>query len=122
MGIGEIGVQEASTTPLFVPSHLRVLHVSGIPTLFYGTLYANLIFGVHNNHPLTFHSDSRHGRVLGICRRLGLGDDVLQLVRSEHVCCWSFLLSETQLRLVSLARALIANPEVLCIHHPTDAL
>mmetsp|Transcript_46580 Transcript_46580/g.87202 ORF Transcript_46580/g.87202 Transcript_46580/m.87202 type:complete len:154 (-) Transcript_46580:141-602(-) len=56
-----------------------------------------------------------------ICRRLSLPKDVLDLIEqgsSGPVKIWAEELSETQKRLLQFARAVITNPEVMCIHKP----
>merc|ERR1719215_1431834 len=82
-----------------------------MPSFIPGTLEENLVFGVPHGDP-----DGRSARVLAICRRLQLAEDVLQHMHEVHP--WADVLSQTQCQLVSLARALIANPEVLCLHKP----
>merc|ERR1719183_754005 len=36
---------------LFIPTHLRVLHVTAEPLFFHGTLYKNLTLGLREGHP-----------------------------------------------------------------------
>jgi len=125
----------------FLPSHLRVLHVSVETMFFYGTLMENMLFGTSVTDP-----DARISRVLSIAKKLGIGDNVLEYLSSkpEHSLftpkgtlltieqsastskpdqkhAWNAVLSQTEKHLLCLARALIANPEVLCIHKPTLA-
>merc|ERR1719203_1133768 len=52
---------------VFVPSHLRQLHVSSEPLFFEGTLMKNLTLGVREGD-----RDGARARVLKVCRRLGL--------------------------------------------------
>eukprot|EP00747_Dinoflagellata_sp_TGD_P034381 gnl/TRDRNA2_/TRDRNA2_137222_c1_seq1.p1 gnl/TRDRNA2_/TRDRNA2_137222_c1~~gnl/TRDRNA2_/TRDRNA2_137222_c1_seq1.p1 ORF type:complete len:240 (+),score=26.85 gnl/TRDRNA2_/TRDRNA2_137222_c1_seq1:80-799(+) len=104
------------TTMFFLPSHLRCLHVSGDPLFFIGTLLENLSFGANAGD-----KDIRLERVLRICDRLKMGKAVVDIVASEEIHVWSRLLSHTQSHLLSLARALITNPECLFIHKPTQA-
>merc|ERR1719329_465724 len=40
---------DANSQLLFVPPHLRMLHVSSMPLFFEGTLMSNLVFGVSIN-------------------------------------------------------------------------
>merc|ERR1711976_611200 len=63
--------------------------------------------------------DGRSERIEAICRSLGLEDEVMRLLGSKRAVAWGDVLSQTQKYLLSLARALIANPEILCIHKPT---
>jgi len=101
---------------LFVPSHLRVLHISSEPLFFKGSLFENVTFGV------SCPADGEHDRVMEICRTLGIRQSVLQMVdqgNNGEVQIWSEVLSLTQRCLLCLARAFVANPELMCIHKPT---
>lgn len=100
---------------LLIPSHLRMLHVSSEPLFIQGTFVSNLSFGVPANDP-----DAEVQRIKSICASLGL-DDIDKLIASDEVLPWADVLSHTQRHLFHLARALIANPEVLCVHKPTSA-
>lgn len=97
-----------------VPSHLRVFHVTS-PLFFEGTLEDNLLFGVAPGD-----DDGRLERVQQICQKLGLDKEVVEQAESNAEHVWSDVLSSTQCQLLSIASALIANPEVLCIHKPTQ--
>lgn len=101
----------------FIPSHLTVLHVQPEPLFFSGTLMDNLLFGYNDAHDAAAKS-----RVIRICTRLGLSRDVLSKIKSPDALHWSSVLSFSQRALINLARALIANPNVLIIHRPTDYL
>lgn len=105
----------------FVPSHLRVLHVSR-PMFFYGSLIENLTYGVHPGH-----SDGRIERVRRICELLCISSSVMAHINESSSsesqrdkCVWADVLSETQCQLLCLVRAFVANPEVLCLHKPTQ--
>lgn len=101
---------------IFVPSHLRVLHVPMEPSFFFGTLLENMLFGVAQGD-----EDGDLTRVLTICRLLGMDDDVIWHLQSDVVMPWGSVLTSTQCSLLCIARALVANPEVLCVHKPTQA-
>ena len=101
---------------VFVPSHLRALHLENEPLFIRDTLYANLVFGLHDPGS----QDGSRERVTDICRRLGLRPDVQKLIRSEEVLRWEDILSDAQKQAVSIARALIFNPELLCMETPTE--
>ena len=104
---------------LFVPAHLRVLHASSEPLFFKGNLPDNLTFGVAH-----VDEDARPDRVISVCTKLGFTDSVWSLVRQGSdgaESTWAEVLSHTQQSLCSLARAVISNPEVLCVHKPTMA-
>jgi len=102
----------------FMPPHLRVLHVSMEPMFFKGSLLENLTLGATNRT-----DDGKLERIEDICRRLGLREDTMAFLRSNvHKVDWLSYFSQTQRQLCHLARALVANPEVLCIHKPTQVL
>lgn len=100
----------------FIPSHLRVLHVTHESMFIKGGLYDNLIFGTTAGHP-----DGRPERVSRICERLGLPAKIIEHITPEHVgdASWAESLSSSEKHLLTIARALITNPEILCIHKPT---
>lgn len=107
---------EISREPmLFVPSHLRVLHVPVEPLFFSGTLRENLSFGVADGD-----ADGDLARILTICRRLTVDDETLDYIGSDASLPWPDVLSLTQCCLLCTARALISNPEVLVVHKPTQ--
>jgi len=98
---------------LFIPSHLRVLHISADPLFYPGTLRDNLTIGVGEGD-----EDGRPERVLEICTMLGLKDRVLShmdMVEQD----WRSKFSAAEIQLINVARALVANAEILCIHKPT---
>eukprot|EP00928_Gymnodinium_smaydae_P025027 TRINITY_DN20072_c0_g1_i1.p1 TRINITY_DN20072_c0_g1~~TRINITY_DN20072_c0_g1_i1.p1 ORF type:complete len:849 (+),score=164.78 TRINITY_DN20072_c0_g1_i1:77-2623(+) len=103
----------------FIPSHLRVLHVSTDTLFFMGSLYDNLTFGVAPGD-----ADGDVKRVQEICVNLGLAEWLIQEIENkDHVNkFWNDHLSQTQKSLLCLARALISNPELLCVHKPTMTL
>eukprot|EP00443_Scrippsiella_acuminata_P062365 CAMPEP_0115430006 /NCGR_PEP_ID=MMETSP0271-20121206/30818_1 /TAXON_ID=71861 /ORGANISM="Scrippsiella trochoidea, Strain CCMP3099" /LENGTH=863 /DNA_ID=CAMNT_0002855213 /DNA_START=20 /DNA_END=2607 /DNA_ORIENTATION=- len=104
----------------FVPAHLRLLHVSHEPMFFSGSLYENLIFGCTPNHP-----DAAVERVAAVCRRLGIPEEfVAEVAKGKDGAhnIWREVLSHTYKVLFHIARALVANPEVLILHKPLMAL
>merc|ERR1712048_70832 len=115
-------------------------------------LYENLILGTtkskYSFHPeretesnTTRTSDLNGdiGRVQDICRTVGLGENVIAMI-SEHeeedderkekkeddeedtFVRWVEVLTPIELRLLTIARALIADPEVLVLHSPATLL
>uniref|UniRef100_A0A7S1QLM0 ABC transporter domain-containing protein n=1 Tax=Alexandrium catenella TaxID=2925 RepID=A0A7S1QLM0_ALECA len=122
---------------VFVPGHLRILQVSDHTMLFETwSAWDNLVFG-------TPRVDLDKRRVRGILealdmrRTLGLvedelsahNEDVLGFTRNRTSTCaptelpvdaraWHEGLSSTERSKMCLARALIANPEVLILHKP----
>eukprot|EP00927_Polykrikos_kofoidii_P006353 TRINITY_DN1257_c0_g2_i1.p1 TRINITY_DN1257_c0_g2~~TRINITY_DN1257_c0_g2_i1.p1 ORF type:complete len:1084 (-),score=157.43 TRINITY_DN1257_c0_g2_i1:12-3185(-) len=100
---------------VLVPTHLRVLNVVSNPIFIKATLLTNLLLGVMSGT-----NDGVMERVVDICRMLGLSEASLQLLEQNTcVCDWMKTLSATEASLLHVARALVANPEVLCIHKPT---
>lgn len=101
----------------FVPSHLRILQVTSVSLFFEGTLLDNLTFGVRDGDP-----DEDLRRVKAICSKIGVNADIACHIDAGDEHLWSDVFSSTECQLVSVARALIANPDVLCIHRPTQLL
>lgn len=99
---------------VFVPSHIRMLHVTEETVFLHNTLLHNLTLGVH--------VDLTPENIRTICKRLGLSESVLQYLDSDHRCDWDEVLSHTECHLLSIARALIANYELLVIHRPCSGL
>jgi len=106
---------------LLIPPHLRVLHISQNPAFFHDTLYNNLTYGASEG------PDMDLDRVIKICQMLGVAKaffkyldptDVLYTTRAD----WDEVLSQTLRSQLSLARAFIANPEILLVHKPTLVL
>lgn len=100
---------------IFMPPHLHVVFVSRDPEFNAGTLFENLTFGVPASR-----KESQMERVLHICRELGINKDVISAIQDLKGHDPSF--SITQLTLLHLARALISDPEVLCIEKPATML
>eukprot|EP00930_Biecheleria_cincta_P039742 TRINITY_DN27293_c0_g1_i1.p1 TRINITY_DN27293_c0_g1~~TRINITY_DN27293_c0_g1_i1.p1 ORF type:complete len:941 (+),score=165.49 TRINITY_DN27293_c0_g1_i1:405-2825(+) len=95
----------------YVPCHLRAVHLSAESLFFKGSLRENLCFGMALDD-----SDADVERVRGILQMLELADVAKKYLDSDEAIDCSWLFSPTQLQLLSLARALVANPEMLCIH------
>jgi len=109
---------------LLIPPHLRALHISPQPTFFNDTLIKNLTYGVGKEDK----EDGSVERVTAVCRMLRVSEKVLKYIDPADKdmfnvkADWGDILSQTQRTLVSLARAFIANPEILVIHKPTVVL
>lgn len=101
----------------FIPSHIQVLYVPHTPIFIHGTLYENLVHGVRQDR-----NDDSMDRVLNICERLQLPPVVLNEIMGKKTLerDWSHKLSSTQCQALLLARAFIANPELLCLEKPTE--
>merc|ERR550514_34440 len=83
---------------------------------FQDTLKKNLTLGVKDGS-----ADAKDDRILAICRSVGLHDSVLDYLQTEDKIDWSEMFSQTQKIMLHLARALIANFEITCLHKPTQA-
>jgi len=109
---------------LLIPPHLRALHISPQPTFFNDTLMNNLTYGCGKEDK----EDGSIERVTAVCKMLLVSEKVLKYLDPTDTdmfnvkADWGDILSQTQRTLVSLARAFIANPEILVIHKPTVVL
>jgi len=117
---------ENSQGDIFVPPHLRVLHVSTDTFFLSHTFLKNIVF---------MSDMTKIGgleRITKVCRELKFPDYMLDLInedkepsdmegRSEAFRSWMGLLSYTDYARMNLARALIMNPECLVLHKPTMA-
>jgi len=101
------------TGMLFISSHLRTLHMSNDPMFFHGTLEENLTCGTRPGD-----ADGARARVVQICELLGMPRRVISLMDSTEYD-WESKFGIPELHLLNFARALIANPELLCLHKPT---
>jgi len=113
--LGNALFPQISAGEMFVPAHLRSLHVSLEPCFFEGTLMENMCFGVE------FPSDGTKDRVQSILRALHCEDCVDDGVESTDRKMWQSQLTVCERHSLNLARALIANPYLICIHKPTMA-
>jgi len=101
---------------IFVPSHLRILHVSNEVAILRKNLLENILMG---------QSLTRAGgmeRIIQICQRLKFSEDMMNLlVRSEEDedFGWMTSLSHTDCSRLSLARVFVMNSEVVVLHKPT---
>jgi len=110
-------LQDEEASEFFIPSQLRVLHVPEEALFVSGSLYENLVFGVTPGD-----LDGSVKRVRAICRRLELPEDLIHSIKDDkttHHAKWADVVSSSERHMLSFARAIIANPEVLCIHKPT---
>jgi ATPase subunit of ABC transporter with duplicated ATPase domains len=102
----------------FIPSHLRVLHIA--PTLYFleGSVRYNLFFGIIDHYSQLENLDPEIvDRAYRILQKLSLPAHIFAAVRGE-VEINIAALPRSDRALLSLARALIANPEVLVLHTP----
>lgn len=106
-----------SSGQVFIPAHLRALHVPQEPMFLNAPLIENLTFGCEQGSP-----DTRPERVERICKHLGLPEHIIGLLDSDKVVGWKSVLSATECCLLHIARALVFNPELLILHTPTVML
>lgn len=104
-------------SPIFVPSHLRAANVSDEPLFFGGPLFENLIFGMDKRS-----ADASRERVKSICKCLTRSEIITDSLDSDEEQAWKDVFSGAQCKLLAIARALIRNNEVLCIHKPLAKL
>jgi len=102
----------------FSPPWLKLLHVSAEPLFTEGTLMENLTFGVNQDDA----EDGSLDRVVKICEMLLLPPAIIDRIKADSLENWSEVLSRSQKPLITIARAFIANPEILVIHMPTLAI
>lgn len=102
---------------VFVPSHLRALYVTVQPLFFFGTLLENLTYGIASRRI----EDARPERVRAILWMLGLEERAIELLDSPAKLKWTEVFSFSQQCLLNLARALVFNPEILCVNYPSTA-
>lgn len=102
---------------VFVPSHLRVANIADEPLFFGGTLYDNLIFGMNRDRP-----DASRERVKAIALRLTSSHTVVDHLDEDMEKAWHDIFSGAVCKLLCLARGLVQNYELLCIHKPLAKL
>lgn len=121
---------------LFIPTHLRILHVSQEPCLLNQSVWRNLTFGCQEADPDRARSilgalemqmtlklmnqdlvpekrDSRCGQ-----QDEGTKGDALPQVKDNGGALWQVKLCRSEKAKLHLARALIVNPEVLVLQRP----
>jgi ABC-type multidrug transport system fused ATPase/permease subunit len=97
---------------VFVPAHLRVITISENSLFYSGTLYENLIFGMNKES-----KGASKKRVVAICSELGIDENVTSAYLDIEDD-WEAVFSEAQCKLFNIARGLINNAEVICLHKP----
>lgn len=105
-------------TCIVVPTHLRVLYLGNAPLFFRGSLMDNLAFGVVKGH-----QDGSMGRIVDICKDVGLDSSVIALLENQDSTVdWSDRMPASTRHLLNVVRALVANPDVLCMEKPIGKL
>jgi ABC-type uncharacterized transport system fused permease/ATPase subunit len=99
---------------LFIPSHLRVLHVSLEPLFFQKTIWENITYGCE------IEQDRSKERVVKILHRLGMRN-VCAKLDSDDTQHWADSLTTFEKHMLNFVRGIVANPYVICIHKPTMA-
>jgi ABC-type multidrug transport system fused ATPase/permease subunit len=118
------GVLELEQGTMFIPPHLRVLHVSRQAYVIAGTVADNLFFGVTGvpgqaQRPEEL-DQAQRDRGFRICQRLRFPKRLMDMATNYQGrgMDLGLALSRTDKKLIHLARAFIYNPEVIVIHTP----
>merc|ERR1711937_677508 len=108
---------EQESGHVFIPPHLRILHVSRNPLVWGGSVSSNVFVGVSDSVAELGALDSGvFERAYRICQRLNFPPRLMSLVVSDNTMVdVSVTLSRSDRKLIHLARALIYNPEVLVV-------
>jgi len=127
-------IKQPSHGLVYIPSHLRVLHVPSEPILLTGSLWKNLALDKEPGNSLV------DDRVIRICERLGLSKDLIAQLKAEIKYAieqtevqgidpsiavrpsWQQEICGTDRVLINIARAVVFNPEVLVLQKPTALL
>jgi len=115
------GVVLGEPGQVYVPSSLRLLHISTDTLFFKGSLYDNLKLGINRGSP---DEKDLSERMLKCCALLGLPEHLLDLAKQEDkgpTLVWGEILARSEQCIIGIARALLSNPELLCIHKPLMA-
>eukprot|EP00747_Dinoflagellata_sp_TGD_P069484 gnl/TRDRNA2_/TRDRNA2_156148_c1_seq1.p1 gnl/TRDRNA2_/TRDRNA2_156148_c1~~gnl/TRDRNA2_/TRDRNA2_156148_c1_seq1.p1 ORF type:complete len:291 (+),score=31.83 gnl/TRDRNA2_/TRDRNA2_156148_c1_seq1:2-874(+) len=101
----------ATSGLIFVPTHLRVLHLCQEPVMLRLSAYRNLTFGRQDADP---------ARVRAVVKELHIRhiEPLLTQKQNEDDHDWRLQLTYTDRAKMHLARALIMNPEVLVLQRP----
>jgi len=113
------GIFYPSIGNIYIPSHLRLLHVSHTTQLLERSLWHNLTYGA---------TRLNRKRVMAIVRRLGSeSGELAKQLQAEYdnaeLCegdgqAWRDSLCYTEKAVVHIVRALVMNPEVMVLHRP----
>eukprot|EP00928_Gymnodinium_smaydae_P052909 TRINITY_DN37034_c0_g1_i1.p1 TRINITY_DN37034_c0_g1~~TRINITY_DN37034_c0_g1_i1.p1 ORF type:complete len:807 (-),score=167.76 TRINITY_DN37034_c0_g1_i1:360-2780(-) len=102
---------------VFTPTNLKILNVDKMPMILDGSVWSNLAFGAPDADP---------ERVKNILKRMEVKDclDLLEReLRGDYIgetATWCNKLSHTEIALMHLSRAFIANPQLLVVHRPEN--
>eukprot|EP00930_Biecheleria_cincta_P096169 TRINITY_DN88042_c0_g1_i1.p1 TRINITY_DN88042_c0_g1~~TRINITY_DN88042_c0_g1_i1.p1 ORF type:complete len:853 (+),score=141.83 TRINITY_DN88042_c0_g1_i1:146-2704(+) len=116
-------VHEYQSGFVFVPPHLRILHVAQHAMLFPSSLFQNLTYGLPDHQTVSAKDTSRVRRLM---QALGFDNYLMSTFEAdltgESCKSWRLKISSAQCALINFARALVANPNVLIVHRPTANL
>lgn len=120
---GHVLLPKDNSGDIFVPPHLRILHVSaGSQVLFANNLLENIVlYG-------DLESLGGKERVIEICRRLGFSPYLMRELHlatdapydSRQTMLWTAHLSDSDFARLTMARGLVRNPECLVMHKPCE--
>jgi len=102
----------------FIPSHLRVLHVSAATFFYRGPLLANVTYGMAEPQNAQ-QAQERRGRCQKIMNKLGVTKHLQGYFDADKEYPWGRVLSQSECQILNLTRAFMFNPEVLCVDKPT---
>eukprot|EP00929_Paragymnodinium_shiwhaense_P011924 TRINITY_DN11832_c1_g1_i4.p1 TRINITY_DN11832_c1_g1~~TRINITY_DN11832_c1_g1_i4.p1 ORF type:complete len:290 (-),score=72.52 TRINITY_DN11832_c1_g1_i4:334-1203(-) len=113
----ELRGRDEDIRSVFVPASVRQLLVPNRPMFLRDTMLRNLTLGLSPQEPA-----ADPARVAEVCRMLEIGDDVIALLKSDVVLDWDESLSMSEMVLLSLARSIIIDYELLIIDTPLEHL
>jgi ABC-type multidrug transport system fused ATPase/permease subunit len=125
--LGQVYLPADGCGSIFVPPHLRILHVAQTVHIVHGSLMKNLTLGQDEQ------SCGGIDRVREICRLLGFPDNLMDYLEPHATYRgedepdpnketeWTTVLTDSAKARLTLARAFIMNPEVLVVNKPTMA-
>lgn len=93
----------------FIPPHLNAIFVPSQHLFFRGSLLGNLTLGLQRG------CDGSIERVAKVCQRCGLDELLASFPLTDSRASWLHEMTHTQASLLGVARALVANPRLLCI-------
>lgn len=125
---------------IMIPSHLRVLHVTRVPVFLRASLLSNLCLGLARHASIDLDHIKGIMKLCGVSELIKALDDEIASEHgnakggklfneeikysdeSHHGHTWQKSLTQSQQVRLHIARALIANPNVIIMHHSLDGL
>mmetsp|Transcript_37275 Transcript_37275/g.112527 ORF Transcript_37275/g.112527 Transcript_37275/m.112527 type:complete len:807 (-) Transcript_37275:93-2513(-) len=111
--LGHVLLPAEGRGTVFVPPHLRILHMSQQFLTISGSLLQNILMGQ------TLERVGGLDRVKTICKLLDFESKLLDSLESTD-STWTSLLTDTASCRIMLARSFCMNPEVMAIHKPVN--